>query len=177
LAKHHTSKSPRCLRRWALIGLLGVSLPAAARAIECPTGGAGDVANVLRDWKNSDFPLDADDVATIEKIDAIVRRVRKDQPGVSFPSLVNSLTAAYCPIVAKQRDRTDAQKRAQLVRFDQILEQRIAAVSALADDQILAQVPLSESVMRGVTAAAATAHETPAQWMADVVAKAVVPPK
>ena len=149
----------------------------AAPAVECPAVGATGVANVLPDWKDGDFPLDADEVATIEKIDAIVGRVRKDQPGVPFPSLVNSLTAAYCPIVAKQPDRTDAQKRAQLVRFDKILEQRIAAASALADDQILAQVPLSESVMRAVTAAAVTAHETPAQWMADVVAKAVVAPK
>jgi len=149
----------------------------AAPAVECPVVGAAGVANVLPDWKDGDFPLDADDVTTIEKIDAIIRRVQKDQPGVSFPSLVNSLTAAYCPIVAEQPDRTDAQKRAQLVRFDKILEQRIAAASALSDDQILAQVPLSESVMRAVTAAAVAAHETPARYMADVLAKSVAVPK
>ena len=174
-----SSKSPRRSRRVSglLIGALGMALPllcfpAAASAIECPVMGAGGVAAVLPDWKSGDFPLDADDVTTADKIDAIVQRVRKDQPGISFPSLVNGLTSAYCAIVVQQPNRTDAQKRAQLTRFDKILELRIAAAQSGAQDQILAEVPLSASTMRAVSTAAASAHETPGQWMAEVVGKA-----
>jgi hypothetical protein len=157
-----------------LVGALAVTLLAlpAAAAVECPRAGAGGMPAVATDWKDSDFPLDADDITSVDKIDAILQRVRKDQPGISYPSLVNALTAAYCPIVVRQPNRTDAEKRAQLTHFDTLLQQRIAAAQSAARDQILAEVPLSAKTMNAVTTAAANAHETPAQWMADVVGKA-----
>jgi hypothetical protein len=174
-------KTPRRGRRarlWLIAVLAAAACaPRAGMALECPAVATAGVPNVRTDWKDGDFPLDADDIVTGDKIDAIIQRVRKDQPGVSFPALVNSLTAAYCPIVAKEPDRADDQKRAQLARFDTILEHRIAAAAADKGDQILAEVPLSGSVMRAVSAAAATAGETPALWMAEVVSKAAAAKK
>jgi hypothetical protein len=178
MSSAHASQSSRRARRapWSLIVALASAtfVAPAFAAIECPTTGARDVANVKPDWKDGDFPLDADDIVTGDKIDAIVQRVRRDQPGVSYPALIDSLTAAYCPIVARESGRTDDQKRAQIARFETILERRIAAAAADKGDEILAQVPLSSSVMRAVSAAAAKAGETPDKWMADVVSKAAV---
>jgi hypothetical protein len=177
---------------WMLTAILIATLPLAILArqveiaeaksepsstFECPAVGAQGVTNILTDWKDADFPLDADDIVTEDKIDELVRRVRNDNPGVSFPSLVDSLTAAYCPIVARQPLRSDAQKRAQLARFDKLLEQRIVAMKSWADDQILARVPLSPSVMHAVRTAAANRGETPTQWMSEVVGKAALEQK
>jgi hypothetical protein len=132
------------------------------------------VKNILVDWNNVGFPLDADDILTVDKIDKIILRVRNDHPGVAFPSRVNSLTAGYCSIVARQPDRTDAQKRAQLARFDKLLEQQIVAMSSAAGDQIPVSLPLSQMVIQAVTNAAASEQESATKWMSKAIARAAL---
>jgi hypothetical protein len=143
-------------------------------AFECPAIGMDGVKNILVDWKDVGFPLDAYDILTVNKIDKIILRVRNDHPGVAFPSLVNSLTAGYCSIVARQPDRTEAQKRAQLARFDKLLEQQIVAMSSATGDQILVSVPLSQIVMQAVTNAAAGEQETATNWMSKAIGRAAL---
>jgi len=45
-------------------------------------------------------------------------------------------------------------------------------MTAGAGDDILANVPLAPNIMQRITDAAASKHETPAKWMAEVLGKA-----
>jgi len=102
----------------------------------------------------------------------------------SFSTGSKTIIPASLCVARQQHDRgllsggdeptslTYAQKRALLERFNNLLEQRVAAMTAGAGDDILANVPLAPNIMQRITDAAASKHETPAKWMAEVLGKA-----
>jgi mono/diheme cytochrome c family protein len=144
----------------------------AARAFDCPAVGASEIPNVLADPAEANFLVTADDQDMANKIDELIFRIQRDRPGISSTALFDSLDAAYCPVVADQPGMSNSQKRALLARFNNQLDQRIAAMSAGAGYDILANVPLPSNIMQLINDAAAAAHETPAKWMGQVLTKA-----
>jgi mono/diheme cytochrome c family protein len=144
----------------------------AAPAFDCPMVGADGIPNMLANSNEASFLVGANDTDMGNKINELLHRIQNDHPGISFASLVNSMIGAYCPVVTNQPGLTYAQKRALLARFNNLLEQRVAAMTAGAGDDILANVPLAPNIMQRITDAAASKHETPAKWMAEVLGKA-----
>jgi hypothetical protein len=153
-------------------GAAGGAGSEAARAFDCPAVGSAEVPNVLADPAEASFLVSADDADMANKIDELLYRIQSDNPSISSTSLFDSLDAAYCPVVANQPGLTYGQKRALLMRFNNQLQLRIAAMTAGAGDEILASVPLPPSVMQLINDAAAARHETPSQWMGQALTRA-----
>jgi hypothetical protein len=139
--------------------------------LQCPVVHEGDVlatttiadAEILK----SDDPADL----TME-IYEIINRLRVRQPGLSYPQVVNALISAYCPIVAKLPDLTEAQKLARLMRFAALVQQKAPADSLAQAPIILATVPLSPDVYRRLSAQADSVSQTATKFMAKILTDA-----
>lgn len=153
-------------------GAAGGAGSEAARAFDCPAVGSAEIPNVLADPADANFLVSANDADMANKIDELLYRIQGDNPGISSTSLFDSLDAAYCPVVANQPGLTYGQKRALLMRFNNQLQLRIAAMTAGAGDEILASVPLPPNVMQLINDAAAARHETPSRWMGQALTRA-----
>ena len=107
----------------------------------------------------------------------MITDIRKQQPGVSDATLTDALNAAYCPVVANNAALSNADKRARLARFNQMLQDQIAATEQPADTRVMVATPLTEAQLQQVAAAAAQAHMTTSQWLASVAAKSAAAAK
>ena len=115
----------------------------AAPAFDCPSVGTDEIPNVMINSKEASTILSGNDTDMANDIDGLLYQIQKQHPGVTFTSLFDSLSAAYCPVVANQSGLTYAQKRALMAEFNKQLEQRVAAMKASAGDNIIAHVPLA----------------------------------
>jgi hypothetical protein len=92
------------------------------------------------------------------------------EPSISNADLTNGLIAAYCPLVAQAPGLTSAQRWSQMHRFDQAVQQQLAANYLPPGSMIIADVPLPPAVYRRLRSQAEAAGQTPAQLMASVLA-------
>lgn len=86
-----------------------VTLPALAHALDDPASGVG---TLIKSTTASNM---------ITNIDAIAAKAKAIAPGASRAELVNSLTAAYCPMVAAGGAADPAQKAGQLDQFGNLV--------------------------------------------------------
>ncbi|HST76721.1 MAG TPA: hypothetical protein VLJ20_15200, partial [Acetobacteraceae bacterium] len=90
---------------------------------------------------------------------------------ISDAQLSNTMNAAFCPAVANRSDLSTSAKRALLVRLNTLVQNQIAA-AVPAQGSVVATVPLAPTVARDLNNAAAAKHQSPAAYMADLLAKA-----
>ncbi|SFK14790.1 hypothetical protein [Methylocapsa palsarum] len=142
-----------------------------AQGLQCPEAYEKEVlatttaadAEILK----SDDPVDL----TME-IYEIINRLRVRQPGLSYPQVVNALISAYCPIVTKLPDLTDAQKLSRLMRFAALVQEKAPANSLAQGALILATTPLAPDVYRRLSAQAASVNQTATKFMAKILTDA-----
>jgi hypothetical protein len=156
-----------------LSGLLAV-LPARgfAAGLECPEIGAGAVPNLLADSKQPQLVTSGNSVDLANEIYDAINRLQAERPNISYTDLTNVLIAAYCPLVAKAPQLTAAEKWQRMRQFEAILRQQLAADTMPPGSLIIAHVPLPPAVYRELRSQAATVDQTPAQFMAAILARA-----
>ena len=160
------------LRAGANTGAAGTE---AARDFDCPKVGSASVAGALATGAEANLLSSPGDA--VNHIDELITDIRKQQPGVSDATLTDALNAAYCPVVANNAALSNADKRARLARFNQMLQDQIAATEQPADTRVMVATPLTEAQLQQVAAAAAQAHMTTSQWLASVAAKSAAAAK
>jgi mono/diheme cytochrome c family protein len=143
----------------------------AARAFDCPQVGSGVLPGALATAAQANF-LGSDDGAFLnQRVVEMATQLRQQRPGISDAQLSNTMNAAFCPAVANRSDLSTSQKRALLVKLNTLVQNQIAA-AVPAQGSVLASVPLSPSVAQDLNNAAAAKHQSPAAYMADLLAKA-----
>jgi hypothetical protein len=168
--------SPRRIRialLLALSGLLAFSpMPGHAAGIECPEAGSDGVPNLL--GKEPQFKLGSagDSVDLANEIEYLINKLQIERPNISSPELTNVLIAAYCSEVAQIPHLTAAEKWRRLRQFDLILQRQITANTAAPGTLIIANVPLSPAVFRELRSQASSVNQSPAQFMAAILARA-----
>jgi hypothetical protein len=101
-----------------------------------------------------------------------VNRLQIERPNISYTELTNVLIAAYCPLVVNAPQLTAAEKWQRMRQFDAILRQQLAADTMPQGSLIIANVPLPPAVYRELRSQAAAVDQTPAQFMAAILARA-----
>lgn len=89
----------------------------------------------------------------------------------STVQIVNSLIAAYCPIVAATQGINDAQKSAEVRKFG--LNVTRQAFSLASEQMIILDVELPTETVEKITALAKTDGTTPQEWVAKQITAVV----
>jgi hypothetical protein len=156
-----------------LSGFLGcLAADGRAAGLECPEVGPNAVPNLLADSKQRQLFTIGNSVDLGNEIYDAVNRLQIERPNISYTELTNVLIAAYCPLVVNAPQLTAAEKWQRMRQFDAILRQQLAADTMPQGSLIIANVPLPPAVYRELRSQAAAVDQTPAQFMAAILARA-----
>jgi hypothetical protein len=111
-------------------------------------------------------------VDIVNEINESINRLQINNPNISSTDIQNVLIAAYCRVVAESTGLAASEKLRRIRQFDKVLEQQIAANTMPPGTLIIASVPLPPAVYRQLRSQAADSHQTPAQLMATILARA-----
>jgi hypothetical protein len=175
-SRTRASSSRRC-RRIALVLLVstclgGVPSRGHAAGLECPELGPGAVPNLFPDAKRAQLVTTGNSTDLANEIYDLINRLQIERPNISYTELTNVLIAAYCPVVANAPQLTQAEKWQRMRQFDAVLRQQLAADTMPAGSLIVANIPLPPAVYRELRSQAADVNQSPAQFMAAILAKA-----
>jgi hypothetical protein len=156
-----------------LSGFLGC-LPADGRAagLEMPRGRPRRGAQPSGALQAAAAGGERDSVDLANEIYDAINRLQIERPNISYTELTNVLIAAYCPLVVNAPQLTAAEKWQRMRQFDAILRQHLAADTMPQGSLIIANVPLPPAVYRELRDQAAAVDQTPAQFMAAILARA-----
>jgi hypothetical protein len=129
------------------------------------------VPDLLADAKRAQLVTTGNSTDLANEIYDLINRLQIERPTISYTELTNVLIAAYCPVVAKA-PLTEAEKWQRMRQFDAVLSQQFAADTMPAGSLIIASIPLPPAVYRELRSRAADANQSPAQFMAAILAKA-----
>jgi hypothetical protein len=171
------SGSPPRRKRIACVLLLSgffgcPAAPGHAAGLECPEVGPGAVPNLLAQFKQPQLVASGTSADLANEIYDAINRLQIERPNISYTDLTNVLIAAYCPLMANAPQLTAAEKWQRMRQFDAILRQQLAADTMPQGSLIIANVPLPPAVYRELRSQAAAVDQTPAQFMAAILAKA-----
>jgi hypothetical protein len=150
------------------VGALATS--AYATGLECPEIGQAGVPDLTSDPARAKLLLGGAGADLANEISELINQVQLKEPSISNADLTNGLIAAYCPLVAQAPGLTSAQRWSQMHRFDQAVQQQLAANYLPPGSMIIADVPLPPAVYRRLRSQAEAAGQTPAQLMASILA-------
>ncbi|CAH1669917.1 hypothetical protein [Chelatococcus asaccharovorans] len=144
------------------VPLLSVATPASAAGFSCPWKPIADgkqAANVEKLLPTGDA---FDDIA---QLNAAVYALR--QQGTPETLVIDSLVAAYCPVVASNTALTDAQKSARVMRFAARVMRTVYSLDNA--DAIILDVPLRPTLVEAARAKAKAAGISVEAWIAGLV--------
>jgi hypothetical protein len=170
------SSARRC-RRIAFAVLVsgclgGLPLSGHGAGLQCPELGPGAVPNLLADAKRAQLVTTGNATDLANEIYDLINRLQIERPNISYTDLTNVLIATYCPVVANTPQLTEAEKWQRMRQFDAVLRQQLAADTMPAGSLIIANIPLPPAVYRELRSQAADVNQSPAQFMAAILAKA-----
>jgi hypothetical protein len=156
-----------------LIGTI-VSLPTLGHAegMECPEAGAGPLAAMLRDPTQARLVTSGNSVDVANEVYDLINRLQIEKPDISYSALTDILIAAYCPALANVQGLSTAEKWRRMRQFEAIVQRQLAANMMPPGSLIIANVPLPPVVYRELRSQAAMVNQTPAQFMAAILARA-----
>ena len=156
-----------------ITGFLG-GLPARgdAAGLQCPELAPGAMSNPLADPKRAQLVTTGNSTDLANEIYDLINRLQIERPNISYTELTNALIAAYCPVVANAPQLTEAEKWQRMRQFDAVLRQQLSADTMPAGSLIIANIPLPPAVYRELRSQAAHVNQSPAQFMAAILAKA-----
>ena len=100
-----------------------------------------------------------------------INRLQIERPDISYTELTNALIAAYCPLMGNAPHLTARQIASHAaVRCGPAAQ--LAADTMPQGSLVIANVPLPPAVYRELRSHAAAVDQTPAQFMATILAKA-----
>lgn len=144
--------------------------------------GAGNAAHAAGPFECPTKPLEAAQAAKIkallpsgdafDRVDQLNAAVTKLKADSADPVLViDSLIAAYCPVVAAQPGLSDAQKSSRVSRFAARIARTVFALDGA--DEIILDVGFPPSVVDAINAKARAAGMTAEAWIQGAVTSAL----
>jgi hypothetical protein len=144
----------------------------AAENLECPEIGPGRVPDLIGDTTGAGLITSGNRSDLANEINVLIYRLQISNPNIPWTDVQNVLIAAYCRVVTTAPGLTASEKWNRMRQFDRVLEQQIAAHTMPAGTLIIANVPLPPDVFRELRSQAFASHQTPAQLMAAILARA-----
>ena len=180
-AKPRSPAATFCRPQWQRIGfgivlfiLLGCSAATtyAADNLECPEIGPGRVPDLIGDTTGSGLVTTGNRVELVNEINYLINKLQLSNPNISSTDIQNLLIAAYCRVVSRAPGLTASEKWIRMRQFDGVVEQQVAANTLAPGTVIIASVPLPADVYQELRSQAALSHQTAAQLMASILARA-----
>jgi hypothetical protein len=144
----------------------------AAENLECPEIGSGGVPDLIGDATGSGLVTTGNRVELVNEINYLINKLQISSPNASSTDIQNVLIAAYCRVVARAPGLTSSEKWSRMRQFDGVVEQQVAANTLAPGTVIIASVPLGADVYEELRSQAALSHQTTAQLMAAILARA-----
>lgn len=165
--------SARAIIAALLIGGLLVCLPVRSHAagLDCPEIGPGPVPSLFTDLQ-AELVTSGNGVDLANEINDVINKLHVEKPNLSYAELTNIMIAAYCPVVANTTGLSASEKWRRMRRFDNVLQQQLAATLVAPGTLIIANVPLPPAVYRELRNQAAKANLSPAQLMVAILSRA-----
>lgn len=117
--------SPQLVASTRAASPVGIAGSEAARDFDCPKVGSSVVPGALIGPADADFMAGPGDASN--RMHELLFQLRKQQPGIGYATLINSMNAALCPAVANAPGLSNQQKRARLMQLNATLRDDIAA--------------------------------------------------
>lgn len=150
----------------------------AARGFGCPAVSASGSQDAI--------PLPAKDIISgfagvtdsemANRVGEVLRLVKAANPGAQDATLIDEMVAVYCPVVAADADLTVAEKHARIDTFMTEVSTKLGVGQQSSADKILMQVPLPQTVVDEVNAAAKAANEQPGAYLGKLIEDQVKAP-
>ncbi|MEZ5890641.1 MAG: hypothetical protein R3D52_10640 [Xanthobacteraceae bacterium] len=153
-------------------GLILSSARVQATGLDCPELGPKGIPNLLAGARQIDRMTSGNEVDLGNEIRGLIARVQAEKPGISNDDIIDVLIAAYCPVVARLPQASEAQKWRLMRQFDAVLLREVSASRMPSGSLILANVPLPPPVFQSLTNQAEAKDQTPAQYMATILTEA-----
>jgi hypothetical protein len=144
----------------------------AAENLECPEIGPGRVPDLIGDATGAGLVTTGNRSDLSNEINVLIYRLQISNPNIPWTDVQNVLIAAYCRVVTTAPGLTASEKWDRMRQFDKVLEQQIATHTMPPGTMIIANVPLPPDVFRELRSQAFASHQTPAQLMAAILARA-----
>ena len=161
--------------RFAIVALIPfcclASQSYAAENLECPEIGPGRVPNLIGDATGSGLVTTGNRVELVNEVNYLINKLQLGDPNISSTDIQNVLIAAYCRVVSRT-PLAAAEKWSRMRQFDSVVEQQVAANTSTPGTVIIASVPLPADVYQELRSQAALSHQTAAQLMAAILARA-----
>ncbi|MGB8526818.1 MAG: hypothetical protein WCD75_08265, partial [Rhodoplanes sp.] len=130
------------------------------------------IPDLLAGARQIDRMTSGNEVDLGNEIRGLIARVQAEKPGISNDEIIDVLIAAYCPVVARLPQASEAQKWRLMRQFDAVLLREVSASKMPSGSLIIANVPLPPPVFQSLTNKAEAKDQTPAQFMATVLTEA-----
>lgn len=156
----------RTLTATAFALALGAAAPAhAAGPFECPT----KPLEAAQAAKIKALLPSGDAFDKVEQLNAAVTQLKSE--GANPVLVIDTLIAAYCPVVAAQPGLSDAQKTTRVARFAARITRTVFALDGA--DAIILDVAFPPAVVDAINAKARAAGVTPEAWIQGAVTSAL----
>lgn len=146
------------------LGVGGGAGEQAATAFECPAPGDLEIkpttVNLMR-------YATADELGN--RVGIIVAQVKRNHPGIGETELVDSVSAAYCPLLKAETGLSDAERSGRMASFVAKLQSQLTKEELPAGAKVLVKVPFAPETLSQVEAAAAKAKQTRDVWIEKAV--------
>ena len=147
-------------------GVVGPAGSESARAFDCPRVGAGPVPQVVATPDDVAMLADGDPARIASRLTALIHELRAENPTISSGTLMNTLVASYCPVVANLTGLTQSQKRERMRQFTTTAEREILSLPPTEPPHVVVPVSLSPAALKGLKEKADARHETVDQYLA-----------
>ena len=128
--------------------------------------------DLIGDATGSGLVTTGNRVELVNEINYLINKLQLSDPNISSNDIQNVLIAAYCRVVARAQGLTASEKWSRMRQFDGVVQQQVAANTLAPGTVIIASVPLPADVYEELRGQAALSHQTAAQLMAAILARA-----
>jgi len=142
--------------------VLGLSLFSAgslhsSEGLECPVpqASASQIESV-----NKLLP-DFEDFRDLAKVASAIETLKNDND--NFVEIVNSVIAAYCPLLDKQQGMTVEQKTVDVRHFGLTVTREVYSLSS--ENSVIVDVELPQTVFEQIEEKAKSGNTTPSKWI------------
>jgi hypothetical protein len=144
-----------------------------AVAFSCPQAGAGGTPDGLPDAASGIYNiLPGADAGTLsDRIGEAISLLRGQ--GLNQDLIIDTLIAAYCPLVAAETGLTPAQKTERVKNFGSQVTAIVYPASQAQVEDMLVTVPLAPDVAQRVNDAAHQARQSREAWLSQTIEKAL----
>jgi hypothetical protein len=146
--------------------------PQRPQGLECPTIDRGAVTALNAANPQIARMTTANDVDLAHEIGGLIATLKEQNPAISSDGIVDTLIAAYCPVVARKPDAPAAEKWRLMQQFARVLMQQVSASAMPKGAMIIANVPVPPAVYQALSGQARSSGQTTSELMAAILSRA-----